>query len=727
MLRPWSHSRVPSIAALIAVLALAACLRFWNLGAAEFKYDEARLCTLAADFVDTGVLPLRGMGSSTGIDNPPLAVYLMTMPILLSRDPLVATAFVALLNVVAVLCCYRLGRRYWSPGVGLVAAALLATSPWAIFYSRKVWAQNLLMPWTILFFASLLAWVVERKRWALAGAIATLAALTQIHFAALAFVPLFLLVLALAWVDQARQRKARALWAPLTAGVVVGLLLYVPYLVFDASHGWGNMRALVDLLRHPAQTHLEAVRFALLNIGGREIHSLAGPQQFRHFLDGILDLSYWPDRAEEALVVASLVYLLFRCAFRFQRNPRWRQESLLLLWLVVPVGFFLRQRSAVFPHYLLPLYPAPYLALAISAIDLVSAAGHHLRPGQVPQRRPDDATAQQPACAVLPAGGTSPHPAPDVLSQGNPPSVALLGSPRWARALAIALLGLLAAWQSYLSLSIHSFVGWHDTPGGMGTPIRIYQQVLRTMSRHATAWQNRQVIVLCPGDDPRLDECPAVFAFIAGRAIDVRLADRDSALLFPASAQDTLAVLAPGASRAAIELPRHVQEVLEDAVSLREETGYYRFYRLPAGYVPRPSVQPDGVPTHLANGVSLLGYDLPRPLTPSQPARLALYWQVDTLPASPPAQGYSFANHLLAAGGQRLAQQDGAGFHVRLWRPGDSIISWFDIPIPAELPPGPYRLQISMYVYTSPDQFATVPLVGATGQATTGVTMWPLQ
>ena len=45
---------------LIAILALAALLRFWNLDATEFKYDEATVCNLAAHFVDTGLPPARG-------------------------------------------------------------------------------------------------------------------------------------------------------------------------------------------------------------------------------------------------------------------------------------------------------------------------------------------------------------------------------------------------------------------------------------------------------------------------------------------------------------------------------------------------------------------------------------------------------------------------------------------------------------------------------------------
>ena len=725
MLRVSLRTRLLTLVPLVVVLALASFLRFWNLGAAEFKYDEARLCTLAADLVDTGILPLRGMGSSTGIDNPPLSVYLMAVPILLGHDPLIATAFVALLNVVAVLGCYGLGQRYWGRGVGLVAATLLAVSPWAVFYSRKVWAQNLLLPGTILFFAFLLAWLVESKRWALSGAIVTLAALTQIHFAALAFVPLLLLILAVVGLDHAVQRRARTLWAPVIAGVAAGLLLYVPYLAFDAAHGWVNMRALVGLLQRPVQTHLEALRFALLNIGGREIHSLAGPQEYRNFLGSILDLSYWPDRLEEGLAVVSLTYLVLRCVLGPRRNPRWRQESVLSLWLVVPVGFFLRQRSAVFPHYLLPLYPAPYLALAMSVVDILRVATRTRRPRQVLQSSVNGAGVPAPTPSADTADGATRCPTSTTPSDERRSSAGRVTSRPWIYVLAGSLLAMLAAWQSYLSLSINSFVGQHDTPGGMGTPIRIYEDVFSAMTRYATAWQNRQVVVLCAGDDPRLDECPAVFGFVAGRALDVRFVDRDSALLFPAGTRDTLAVLAPGASRVAIEIPRYAQELPEASVSLRERTGYYRFYRLSDAYMPAPAVSPNGAPVYLANGTAVLGYDLPS-LVADQPAQLALFWRVDAMPTEPPAQGYSFANHLLAADGQSFAQKDGPGYPVRLWRPGDTVISWFDLPLPVDLPAGPYRLQISVYVYTPPDEFTPIPVLGVDGQPGGSTTTWPL-
>jgi hypothetical protein len=288
----------------------------------------------------------------------------------------------------------------------------------------------------------------------------------------------------------------------------------------------------------------------------------------------------------------------------------------------------------------------------------------------------------------------------------------------------LALLSLIA-WQSYLSLSIHAFVEVHDTPGGMGTPIGILREVARTIDRHTDAWDSRQVIALCPGDDPAMDEWPAVLQFISGRKLDVRFVDYDASLLFPQADTDALVVLTPGESHAASELPLHLQALPGQEIPLREGRGTFRFYRLPGGYKPWPPVEPSGAPVALENGVSLLGYALSPAPAPGQRAELTLYWHVDALPADPPPQGYSFANHLLAADGQRCGQADGPGYSVRRWRAGDTLLSWFTIPLAPDAPEAPYRLRVGMYVYTPPDRFTTIHVTDE-GRPIADAVTWPI-
>ena len=53
------------------------------------------------------------------------------------------------LNTLAVAGVYWLTRRTWGAPAALAGALLLAAGPWAIIFSRKIWAQNLLPPFAI--------------------------------------------------------------------------------------------------------------------------------------------------------------------------------------------------------------------------------------------------------------------------------------------------------------------------------------------------------------------------------------------------------------------------------------------------------------------------------------------------------------------------------------------------------------------------------------------------
>jgi hypothetical protein len=347
--------------------------------------------------------------------------------------------------------------------------------------------------------------------------------------------------------------------------------------------------------------------------------------------------------------------------------------------------FYLRSQTDVFPHYLIPLYPAPYLALSILLVDL----GHWA------------------------ASWSKTHATRTFVG-----ALHRVGG---------AYLVLLVLWQSTLSLSIHAFVNVHHTPGGIGTPIRIYRDVVTKINKYTQAWNNRNIVVLCPGDQPRWDACPAVFSFLASRSFEIRLADYNKALVFPQSNADTLILLTPGESIAKTELPRYATELAQERVSLRENAGAFEFYRLPSGYAPLPPVRPSGTPVHLENGTSLLGYDLISDITPGQPVRLALYWHIGDVPAEPPAQGYSITTNLVGPDGRRYGQQDGSGQRVGLWQAGDTLISWFDIDLASDAPLESLQLRVGMYVYTPPDQFTTIHVVGENGERMAASVTWPLQ
>src|SRR5215207_10345197 len=87
---------------LALVLFVAAVMRFGEAGIVEFKLDEAWLSRLSLESLHGGSFPLVGMPSSVGLPNPPISVYLISLPYALSSNPLIATIFVMALNVTGV-------------------------------------------------------------------------------------------------------------------------------------------------------------------------------------------------------------------------------------------------------------------------------------------------------------------------------------------------------------------------------------------------------------------------------------------------------------------------------------------------------------------------------------------------------------------------------------------------------------------------------------------------
>src|SRR5689334_17448270 len=113
---------------LVLVLLIAAMLRLGEAGVVEFFHDEAMLSMLAQDMAAGESFPTVGIISSVGIPNPPVSVYIMALPYVFNNDPLIATLYVALLNVIGVGLLWFIGHRYFSPTTGMITALTYAVS-----------------------------------------------------------------------------------------------------------------------------------------------------------------------------------------------------------------------------------------------------------------------------------------------------------------------------------------------------------------------------------------------------------------------------------------------------------------------------------------------------------------------------------------------------------------------------------------------------------------------
>ncbi len=96
--------------------------------------------------------------------------------------------------------------------------------------------------------------------------------------------------------------------------------------------------------------------------------------------------------------------------------------------------------------------------------------------------------------------------------------------------------------------------------------------------------------------------------------------------------------------------------------------------------------------------ITLLGYDLGKnALTPGTPFRVRLYWQA----ARPAPTSYTITSQLLGAAGHVYGQVDspaqGGTRGADTWQPGEVILDDRAIEVPADVPPGEYRLLIALY------------------------------
>lgn len=206
------------------IVAAAALFRLTNLDLIEFKADEAINLFLASRPLFGQSLPPGGTVSSIGLLNPPLFNYLLFPLTLISLDPRMISFFIGLLNSLAIGFFFLLVQRYYRTNTALIASLFWAFSPWAILFSRKIWTQNLILPFLILLLCAFHWLVVDKKPSAWAIYAFTSLCLLQLHQSSLFFllsVGLFLII-----------KRVKVNFGYLALGLGLGLLPAIPYFIY---------------------------------------------------------------------------------------------------------------------------------------------------------------------------------------------------------------------------------------------------------------------------------------------------------------------------------------------------------------------------------------------------------------------------------------------------------------------------------------------------------------
>ena len=140
------------------LLVLAALPRLCCLNLAEFKLDEATHYQMAYRLTH-GEWGWVGSTASVGFPKPPLFIYALALPISLSHDPRIVTAFLGILAALATGGFYLILRRFLGKPAAFGAALLFALNPQAILYGRKLFTADLLPPLCTLFLGAAVAFL----------------------------------------------------------------------------------------------------------------------------------------------------------------------------------------------------------------------------------------------------------------------------------------------------------------------------------------------------------------------------------------------------------------------------------------------------------------------------------------------------------------------------------------------------------------------------------------
>ncbi len=464
---------------------VAAFLRLAWPGIAEFKFDEATVVRSALLFTREVDIPSGFPSSIAGVAQPPFMAFLLSPPFAISRNPAVGVFYLGLLSTVTVYLSYVLAKLLFDLRIGILSASFFALAPWVVFYTRKLWAQNVPLL-TVIMMLSLVAVIrSQRRRWIIVTMLA-LGALIGLYLGNIVLVAVVGVILLIHAPNLIGERfRELVLWA--VAGLAIATVFLLPYLInsiptilatvtgVSGVEGGGFLffRRLTELARSAT---------------GYQFHALVG-EQFPEFYDflPVGDLSIF-DLAATWLIRLGMAYVLVRSLVE---SIMMRQLStsyvILAVWLTVPLVAWSLSGLDPQPHRYIMVYPAQHIAMAVLIIDLIdwlSTQRQSLRP---------------------------------VLYTGVALWVTVLG-----------------AWQVMAYVGMMRFIDEGNArSGGFDVPARVVWETA-VQARDLAEDQALPIIVYSDGDDPLTEGDAAVWTSVLGDQA-LHLVDGDSLTVMPAS------------------------------------------------------------------------------------------------------------------------------------------------------------------------------------------------
>ncbi len=374
------------------IVLLAAGLRLYHIDFTEFDGDQANIFRMAFGALHEGMFVATANGASIRILNPPAVIYLLMIPAALSRNPLGAAIFQALLSVAAVLLTYLFTRRYYGRLAGTIAALSFAASARSIFYARFIWNQSFIPFFLLLLLFALFAGVVERRKGWLFPALFLVGLMVQLHATGAMLAAPLLVALVLA--------PGTVRWRDLVLGLASLLVIYAPYLLWEVTSHFSDLQILLTDSKLPVQWDTQALTYyqwslspyaTLMDNGEPFTNTQSVLFHFYHRL-------FWLQPLLTGLLLGGAITalvrvvrpnhltsqenvadnVLLRCWHTlrnwwddFRATPARCGLLILLVWQIIPLLALFRHTLPIYPHYLIIFMPGQYILIGFFLAEAV--------------------------------------------------------------------------------------------------------------------------------------------------------------------------------------------------------------------------------------------------------------------------------------------------------------------------------------------------------------------
>ncbi|MDP2649830.1 MAG: glycosyltransferase family 39 protein [bacterium] len=364
----------------VLILLTAAFLRFYKIGDyMTFLGDEGRDVLVVYNILH-GNLTLLGPNASVGgFFLGPIYYYFMAPFLLLfNYNPVGPAVMVAFFGVATVWLVYKIGSEFFDKRTGILAASLYTISPIVIAYSRSSWNPNL-MPFFSLLTLYVLYKAVKNSSYKLFVASGILfGILLQLHYLA-TFVGIvigFYILLGNLIINHKqfllRLTQTVKNYLYFFLGFLIG---WSPFLLFEARHGFPNIKSIINFIFHSGETGGNPNYFAIVwdvffRLFGRLIMKFPPPEQISIPASNINFDFYFINFKLEAfylffftliLAFGGLALFLYKLSHSFKNKELFLKLSLIFLWFFAGIFLFGFYKKSIYDYYLGFMFPLPFL------------------------------------------------------------------------------------------------------------------------------------------------------------------------------------------------------------------------------------------------------------------------------------------------------------------------------------------------------------------------------